>query len=164
MPRQKTNCNCKKASVAWGFSCQCCIYGFTIKQPLGKKRKKSLGFSIYQAHEQGITQCRGSCEEGEHHLQWPESLVELISCGTLWWASPCFPHASRAPGSVYQSISCLTLGCPCSDPAPLTSETLLCSRPGHGTLGRLKWGLVCCTQCLYPHQQDSFSSAALTLL
>lgn len=38
MPRQKTNCNCKKASVAWGFSCQCCIYGFTIKQPLGKRR------------------------------------------------------------------------------------------------------------------------------
>lgn len=156
MPRQKTNCNCKRASVAWGFSCQCCIYGFTIKQPLGKK--KCLGFSIFQAREWGITPCRTSCwEEGKRpwkrRKSQHRSLMDLVGCKTprrVLPASRALSGASRASHSVAGTVH-LLLWC---------HRDLHCSR----TCSRSAWptrgvGRCVVMQDLYSHHQDRFGSA-----
>lgn len=88
MPRQKTNCNCKKASVAWGFSCQCCIYGFTIKQPLGKK-KKCLRFSISSSTCETSFRAEHLCEEEKENLHWRDQHLSTVSLVLFFWAPFC---------------------------------------------------------------------------
>lgn len=47
------------------------------------RKKKCLGFSIFQAYEWNIAQCQVSCcEEGKHPLKWPKSEQR-----SLWWTS-----------------------------------------------------------------------------
>lgn len=84
MPRQKTNCNCKKASVAWGFSCQCCIYGFTIKQPLGKKKKEVSGIFCFFKHVWDLIPCWVPlCEKGKENLHWRDRHLSSGLFGAL---------------------------------------------------------------------------------